>query len=86
MRISFHRSFEKKYVKLTVQLKVKVKERNTLFEGSPFDPLLNNHALKGKFKGHRSINVTGDWRIVYRVVADDVALFVDIDTHSNLYK
>jgi len=85
MKIKFHKSFEKKYKKLPAKLKSKVKERNKIFSENLFDPILNNHALQGKYSGYRSINITGDVRIVYKFLDKSVALFVDIDSHSNLY-
>jgi len=33
----------------------------------------------------RSINITGDLRLVYEEIDEDVARFLDLDTHSNLY-
>jgi len=84
MTISFHREFTKRYKKLTVQQKRKFKERVALFAEDPFDPTLNNHALRGSLIGYRSINVTGDLRAIYRTDGDN-ALFVTIDSHSNLY-
>lgn len=85
MKIRFHKNFEKKYKKLSAKLKSKVKERNKIFSENPFDPILNNHALQGKYSGYRSINITGDIRVVYNLIDKNVALFVDIDSHSNLY-
>ncbi|MFH1584952.1 MAG: type II toxin-antitoxin system mRNA interferase toxin, RelE/StbE family [Patescibacteria group bacterium] len=86
MRVFFHRSFDKKYRKLRLGEKKKFKERLGLFLTDPFCPILNNHALTGKYKGSRSINVTGDLRAVYDIVGREAVLFVDIDTHSNLYR
>lgn len=61
------------------------KERIIIFSADPFHPTLNNHALTGEWTGYRSINITGDYRAVYRLVEEDLAYFVDLDTHSNLY-
>ncbi len=48
--------------------------------------LLRNHALSGDRAGQWSINVTGDWRAVYVFgEKEGVVIFIDIDTHSNLY-
>ena len=49
-----------------------------------FDPILNNHALKGKYLGYRSINITGDLRVLYKKEGN-MMIFTVIDTHSNLY-
>jgi len=84
MIISFHREFTKRFKKLSVQQKRKFKERVALFAEDPFDPTLNNHALRGTYRGYRSINVTGDLRAIYKSDGDN-ALFVAIDSHSNLY-
>ena len=85
MRVFFHKSFDRKYAKLRMGERKKFTERIDLFLKDPYHPLLNNHALTGKYKGSRSISVTGDLRAVYDVVGKDAALFVAIDTHSNLY-
>jgi addiction module RelE/StbE family toxin len=84
MRLIFHKNFKKQCQKLPF-LQRKADERILLFRQDPFHPLLNNHALTGKYKGWRSINITGDCRAVYELVADDIAYFITIDTHSNLY-
>lgn len=86
MRILFHKNFEKKYKKLPQNLKSKVKERNLLFEKDSYNPLLNNHALGGKYKGYRSINITGDVRIIYKLLGGNTALLAEIGAHSKLYE
>lgn len=78
-------SFEKKYKKLEKKVKDKFKERINIFVFDEFDPILNNHLLKGKYLGYRSINFSGYLRAVYKK-KDDTAFFVYIDNHSNLYK
>jgi addiction module RelE/StbE family toxin len=85
MKVYFHKNFAKKYAKLRVGEKARFKERQNLFLQDPFNPVLNNHALSGKYKGSRSINISGDLRAVYDVVSADTILFIDINTHSNLY-
>lgn len=85
MRIKLHKNFEKHYKKLRVNEKQKFKERRDLFLQDEFNPILNNHSLKGKYLGHRSINVTGDLRAIYKR-DKDLIIFVSIDTHSNLYR
>ncbi|OGN16565.1 MAG: hypothetical protein A3B99_01915 [Candidatus Yanofskybacteria bacterium RIFCSPHIGHO2_02_FULL_44_12b] len=86
MIIILHRNFEKKFVKLTPKLKEKFKERRDLFLEDPFHSLLNNHQLSGDRIGQLSINITGDWRAVYVFKGKDTVIFIDIDTHGNLYK
>jgi addiction module RelE/StbE family toxin len=85
MNISLHRNFEKKYVKLRVAEQKRFRESRDLFLRDPFDPVLNNHALSGKYLGYRSINVGGDLRVVYKFLDASSVLFAIIDKHSNLY-
>lgn len=85
MKIVFHKRFEKQYKKLSNKIKEKIKERNMLFEKDPYDPILNNHALNGKYLGYRSIGVNGDIRIIYKFLDKGTVLFSEIGNHSNLY-
>ena len=85
MRIRFHKNFEKQYKKLRGGQKKRVQERLVLFLENPFDPVLGNHPLKGRYKGYRSINITGDLRAVYKFINEQECIFITIDTHSNLY-
>jgi len=85
MRMVFHAHFKKRYQKLR-PLQKHIDEKLLLFGKNPFDPILNNHSLQGKFLGYRSINITGDYRAIFRLLDDDTALFVEVDTHGNLYK
>lgn len=84
MKIFFHKNFIKQYKKLKVGEKEKYNKRLLLFNANPFHPILNNHALYGKYLGHRSINITGDLRALYKIKNSSVIFYI-IDTHSNLY-
>ena len=86
MIIEFHKSFKKKYGKLRESEKKKFDERFYLFAENPHNPVLKNHALKGKKKGNFSINITGDLRAIYIEKAKDIVIFTDVDSHSNLYQ
>lgn len=82
--IFFSRIFKKAYKKRDQMIRTHCDERIRLFEQEPFHPLLDNHALHGKWQGYRSINVTGDFRAVFKQENETIT-FVDIDTHHNLY-
>lgn len=84
MNISSNKDFEKDYKKLPKNIQQKFKERILLFQKDQFDPVLNNHSLKGRYLGYRSLNVTGDIRAIYRKTSKEI-MFVAIDSHSNLY-
>jgi addiction module RelE/StbE family toxin len=85
MKILFHRNFEKNYIKLRISEKNKFKERLNAFVEDPFNPLLSNHALKGKYRAYRSINIGGNLRAVYKTIKNEEYLFVAIGTHAELY-
>lgn len=85
MKIYFHSHFEKKFKKLDRAIKKKFLARLELFAVNPFDKQLRNHALQGPLVGYRSMNVTGDFRAIYKQFAEDSVEFDDIDTHDKLY-
>ena len=86
MKLILHRNFEKRFVKLDQKIREKFRERRDLFIQNPFHPLLDNHALAGDREGQWSINITGDWRAIYVWMDENTVIFLDIDTHSNLYE
>jgi addiction module RelE/StbE family toxin len=87
MKIKYSPKFKKKYQKLPIKIQKAFKDRANLFINDSYHPLLNNHALTGEWKGYRSINITGDWRAIFREFDDKNLIYFDtIDTHSNLYR
>lgn len=85
MRISYSRTFRKMFRKLPCSLQDSFEERLGLFVVDQHHPLLHNHALMGEWAGCRSINITGDVRVVYESITDEHVEFVAIGTHSELY-
>lgn len=84
--INFHKDFKKAYLKLPKKIQNKVDRQISLFVEEPFANELNNHALTGRYKGYRSINITGDYRAHYLNVADhQIVFFVNVGTHAQLY-
>jgi addiction module RelE/StbE family toxin len=81
-----HKKFKKAYKKLPVNVQQAIKDRLLLFASEPFNIALHNHALRGKYEGCRSINVTGDFRIIYSEEPNGDVLLLHIGTHSQLYK
>ncbi len=84
MKISYSKNFIKNLKKLDKSLRNKLLERIELFSIDPYNPVLNNHSLKGKYRDYRSINITGDYRALYLVYGDKV-IFDLVNTHSELY-
>jgi len=83
--VNFHRRFEKKLRRLNAKQQERFFERLRLFQNDPYHDILDNHPLKGKLKGYRSIDVAGDLRAIYKEDSPWLAIFVDVGTHSQLY-
>ena len=86
MNIIFHKSFQKKFKKLTFKERDQFNNRLRIFVHDQHNSILNNHSLHGIYVDCRSINVKGDLRAIYKIQDKNVILFVDIDNHPNLYK
>ncbi len=85
MNTSYHRKFDKQFKKLTVSVQKQFKERRNIFLSDQFHPLLDNHPLNPPFAGSRSINVTGDYRAIFKHISPDLVLFTHIGTHHELF-
>lgn len=80
----YHHGFKKDYKKLPADTQARFDKRLTIFLKDQFHPLLNNHPLHGEWVGHRSINITGDLRAIFKIEGE-TAIFIAIDTHTKLY-
>lgn len=85
MKVVRHPRFEKRITRLSPNIRVALAGRLELFLADPWHPLLNNHPLSGDRRGFRSINITGDWRLIYKPLDRETILLMEIDTHHNLY-
>lgn len=86
MQINFSKVFGKQYRKAPHKIQQVFDKKFKVFTKNPFNPILNNHLLKGKLKVYRSINITGDWRAFYSQPNKDIVIFEFLGTHSQLYK
>jgi mRNA-degrading endonuclease YafQ of YafQ-DinJ toxin-antitoxin module len=86
MKINFSKRFFKQLRKLNWAKQDLFWQRLELWRDNPDHPMLNDHALKGRFAKARSINIGGDLRAVYRLFhSGKLALFDLIGTHHQLY-
>ncbi len=85
MQIILHKNFVKAFSKLRSSDKEKFRKRRDIFLEDAFHSTLNNRALHGKFAGVRSLNITGDLRVLYVSLDVNVVEFLTIATHSELY-
>lgn len=90
MRVQYDPEFIKILKKQNARIRKNFREAIEIFHKNPLESKLNNHKLKGKYEGHRSINITADWRAIYEDVKDrkddPIAYFVTLGTHRQLYK
>lgn len=89
MKVVYDPLFLKKLKKANVRIRKSVKDRLLAFSSDPNNTQLNNHPLKNEYQGFRSINITNDWRAIYKeekIGKDKVAYFIILGTHKELYK
>lgn len=87
MKIQYHREFLKSYKKRVVPYpKLELQFRKQLHKliTNPNNPTLRDHKLIGKRKNFRSFSVTGDIRVVYLIVNNNIWLY-DIGSHNQVY-
>jgi len=85
LQVRFAKSFTKQFNKLPDKLQEKSKTRIYAWKDNPRAKQFSDHALTGKYKGYRSINIAGDLRAVYLRKGDTVVIFTFIGSHSQLY-
>lgn len=89
MIIRYSPVFLKTLKKLNVRINKSFKEKVLIFSKNPHDLELSNHSLREPYLGLKSIDITSDWRAVYKEKkegGEEVALFVLIGTHKQLFK
>ncbi|MEK7165217.1 MAG: type II toxin-antitoxin system mRNA interferase toxin, RelE/StbE family [Patescibacteria group bacterium] len=89
MKVFYDPEFLTKLKNVDVRIRHRVKDRMLIFSKNHHDPQLNNHSLKREYQGYRSINITADFRALYKEVDigdEKVAYFVLLGTHTELYK
>ncbi len=87
-RIEFTDRFNKQRKAAPLEIKVAFMESLELFLESPDHPQLRNHPLKEKYSGYNSIDVTDDWRALFRIhesKTQTVITFHILGTHIQLY-
>lgn len=88
LRIKYTTLFNRQRKGAPVEIKIAFREARELFLETPDHPHLRNHALREKFAGYRSIDVTGDWRALFKVEeskTQTIITFHILGTHSLLY-
>ena len=79
------KKFDRQFKKLPKKIQFQFEKRAAIFLKDEFDPLLNNHKFSGQYNDYRSINITGDYRLVYFKMSLEIIQLVAIGTHSEIY-
>jgi mRNA-degrading endonuclease YafQ of YafQ-DinJ toxin-antitoxin module len=77
--------FEKQYAKLSPKVRKQFQNRLRLFVVNQNDPRLRVHALRAKYAGYWSFDVTGDVRALFSWDGEEIVFFAFIGTNSQLY-
>ena len=86
MIADYTKSFEKMFIKLKNKQQIAAYGAVELFLKDPTSPKLRNHALKGEYKGFRSISAGGDLRLHFMIIDPTRVLFVAVGSHAQLYE
>lgn len=87
MKLIYHKNFKKHYkarIEPHYLLEKKFISRLKLFIKNPKNPLLKDHKLTGKKSEYRSFSITGDIRVVYKQLKNEIWLY-DIGSHNQVY-
>jgi len=57
-------------------------EKEAIFVSNPFNHQLRTHKLRGKMRGFWSFSVSYSYRVVFKFINKDTALFYDIGDHQ----
>ncbi len=85
MQLKRDRVFKRQYKKLDYSIREKLEARLYLLKADETNHLLNNHKLHHPYEGCSSINITGDWRLVYKKLGTDSYYLRAIGTHHQLF-
>lgn len=86
--IEYTTLFNKQLKAAPLEIKIAFREARELFLYNPTHTHLRNHALRKQFAGHRSIDVTDDWRALFKIKeskTQTVITFHILGTHDQLY-
>ena len=82
--VELKNQFLQKLAVVPPSIQKQVYKRLQLFKYDPLDDQLRNHALGGRYTGFSSIDITGDYRAIFKMFRDE-AHFYRLGTHPELY-
>ena len=84
LTIHYAKKFQKEFKRAPISVREKAVERIKELHAGAHNPLMDIHPLHGEYFCFKSCNVTGDWRIIYRIVGEVLEL-ARLGTHPQLY-
>ena len=85
MEVVLHRSFKKKFKKLPREIQLRFYERVEMLIKNRNNIVLNNHRVDRVFPDCRSINISGNYRAIFKEEGETM-VFLKIGRHSELYR
>lgn len=74
--------FKKSYRGLPVRIKRLADKKDQWFRENAFDRRLKTHKLKGPLKEYWSYSVNRDYRVLFRFLPSNEAVYFDVGTHE----
>lgn len=88
LRIEFSTLFDKRLRQLPFEIIIAFQETLDLFLENPHHDALRRHFLKEAYTGYQSIDVSSDYRAVFKetkIKTQIIIIFYTIGTHEELY-
>jgi len=88
LRIKYTKSFKKDLKNASIKIQIAFREARDLFYTDSYHPALRNHPLTGKFAGFRSVDVTDDYRAIFKIRKGQKEIIITfhlLGTHNQLY-
>ena len=85
MEIHTSAHFQRRYKKLSREIKDKAKKQEKLFIANRFDSRLDTHKLHGKDADKWAYSIGYTYRIKFLFLGGEKILYLDIGTHDEVY-
>lgn len=85
MEIVFSSQFKKRFEKIPAKVQNQFEKRIELFLENPNHPSLKVHPLKGNLLGFRAFSISGDYRVIFKILDKNTIKLNDIGTHNQVY-
>lgn len=82
MQVIYTSQFQRRYKKLTDEIKALAESKEKLFRKEPFSPGLKTHKLHGEFKGFLAFSVNAKYRVIFEFGEKETVYFHSIGDHS----